>query len=661
VDDVGVSAHTDAAGAFELTGIAAPCRLLAAKAGFTAAVVDVAAGSEPTIVLTLLVGLNEEIRVAGSMPTDRPVWVAAGIVDPVEATPDARHVTDALSIIPGVADNGQGGLFQVSSIRGMSARRQLTLVSGVRIEGFRRAGVALSFIDPTLLREIEVVRGPMSASYGSGALSGVLEVEPLSTDHWSAGAGFDSRGDETALHVNGGWARGSFALAHRQAGNSTDAEGKELNTHFEQLSGIGDVGWELGRHELRALMVFSRGDDIGKDNIDFPARSTEYPEERHGILKLNLGAASWSARVYAHDNDVVTRVDDRGVLHELINEATDSGAAVAKDIGGRGRTSARLGVELFARRGVSALEREAVVATPSGSAGPTIAETLTLDDGSHQEAGGFATGRASVGRTSFEMGARATWLEQSNGAARNVTVTENAFDAIAGGVTRIADATDLYYGLSSGCRFPDLGERFFTGTTPRGSVIGVPTLEPERAWSAEIGVRYHRGVVTASGHLFRNEVRDYIEQVDLADDVSTFRNLTEGTVEGVEVEGRWAPNERFNLQWSAHVLQGADDDGARLADVPADRMRLTASHRSGRWTNDATFEHRWAENDVGSGEKPVQSAELVSLRVRYETRRAVGFSLYGRNLLDRSYWNTADRKSSLAPGRSFGAVITWNQ
>ena len=96
-------------------------------------------------------------------------------------------VLDAVVEIPGVSQNGQAGLFQVFSVRGVSRQRVLTMLDGVRLTSERRAGVSASFVDPLLLGELDVLRGPASTYYGSGALGGALQMLPRSFERFRSG------------------------------------------------------------------------------------------------------------------------------------------------------------------------------------------------------------------------------------------------------------------------------------------------------------------------------------------------------------------------------------------------------------------------------------------------------------------------------------------
>ena len=82
-------------------------------------------------------------------------------------------LTDALAGLPGIDDNGQGGLFQVFSLRGASRWRVMTQLSGMPLHTERRAGAAASFVAPYLLGSAKVIKGPASTYYGSGAMGGM--------------------------------------------------------------------------------------------------------------------------------------------------------------------------------------------------------------------------------------------------------------------------------------------------------------------------------------------------------------------------------------------------------------------------------------------------------------------------------------------------------
>ena len=62
-----------------------------------------------------------------------PVSVAASVIDPVDSPTLPSTLTALIVEVPGVSENGQGGLFQVYSVRGVSRQRNAWQVRSGRI------------------------------------------------------------------------------------------------------------------------------------------------------------------------------------------------------------------------------------------------------------------------------------------------------------------------------------------------------------------------------------------------------------------------------------------------------------------------------------------------------------------------------------------------
>ena len=76
---------------------------------------------------------------------------------------------------------------------------------------------------------------------------------------------------------------------------------------------------------------------------------------------------------------------------------------------------------------------------------------------------------------------------------------------------------------------------------------------------------------------------------------------------------------------------------------------------------EARWEQRSEKTDAGSGEKPIPEASLVSAAASYEFSRGLALMLSGSNLLDEEYFNSADRKVTLSPGRTVALSLRWRQ
>ena len=126
-------------------------------------------------------------------------------------------IGDVLDNTPGVlVDGGARRAGQQPTIRGFREQDILILVDGVR-QSFVSVHDGRLFIEPDLLKSVEVVKGPISSLYGSGALGGVIALTtidaadflaPGETMGYRLKAGYHSVNDEYMLTSTG------FARSH---------------------------------------------------------------------------------------------------------------------------------------------------------------------------------------------------------------------------------------------------------------------------------------------------------------------------------------------------------------------------------------------------------------------------------------------------------------
>ena len=644
---------TDLRGEFRFADAETPAELAVSHPRFESLRLEVSR-SEP-VEVRLKPKIYEEIAVSANRGEESfsPVSVATAVLNPAASLAPPRTLTEMVAQVPSVAENGQGGIFQTYSIRGVSRQRILTLVSGMRIVSERRAGVSASFVDPLLMRKVDILRGPSSTYYGSGALGGVVQLFPREFEGWSLRAGYGSQGDEHYQVLGWGGGGWSLGLARRQAGEGETPRGEELNSGFTQTSATLLKSWSAGRFDYRIQAVASAGRDIGKSNTDFPDRTTVYPSESHLLLRFAMRSPAGSSfEAWIHPNDLETRVRRPGIDRtDLSNQAIDLGFNWQKPVR-LGRTSSiRIGVDYFGRRAVEATE------VARDSAGGGISRQTTLDDGQEDEVGAYGALEWNRGPAVLLAGGRLVWQRQEN---RDRPSTDDAaLTGFAGLVLPLGRDLEFAANLGSGLRFPSLGERFFSGVTGRGFVEGNPGLGSERSLNADVGVRWYGDQLFLAGYLFRNEIDDYIERIEREADLLTFVNLTSGTLEGFEFEGFYQFDRRWNFFFGAHLLEGRDDAGTPLADVPADRIYLGGRWDGDRWSWQGRWEERRQKTDFGSGEKPIPSASLLSTSLRFDWREDLSISLSAHNLLDEEYFNTVDRKVPLAPGRSLAVSFSW--
>ncbi|GAB4518150.1 MAG: TonB-dependent hemoglobin/transferrin/lactoferrin family receptor [Amphiplicatus sp.] len=152
-------------------------------------------------------------------------------------------VSDVFQTIPGARfDGGPRRAGETPTIRGLEGEGVLVLFDGAR-QSFLSGHDGRFFIDPDLLKAVEVVRGPASALYGSGALGGVIALRTVTAEDFleegqtagvKAGAGFQSVNDEWRLSTSGAWRSADGRLdmvggfTYRESGDIALGSGLDL-------------------------------------------------------------------------------------------------------------------------------------------------------------------------------------------------------------------------------------------------------------------------------------------------------------------------------------------------------------------------------------------------------------------------------------------------
>ena len=652
-DNSGV--HSERNGHFTLKDAEPPLLLAVEHDKFERREVRILAHSDQPVLIELTprFGFSEEITVTAHSPRAdfSSIGAAASRMESEQMLQPYSGLVGLVEQVPGISENGQGGHLNVYSIRGVSGQRVRTSIGGIRLAGDRRAGVSASFLDPFLFGAVELTRGPSAVRHGSGALGGVVEILPRTFENWDLSGGYHSQGNQHFFQ--GGWGNGDWSagFVRRQAGNSEAADGTKLNSHFTQYSALLMKSWEAADRNFQFFIIPALAQDIGKSNSDFPIRTTNYPRERHLLLGFSTESQSqWHLDAFLHPHTLETQVTEPDQLSEVSNNSFDFGAKTTKQVAFGSRYILYFGADYFARRSVDSEETREM--------GDSLETSRPLEGGEEDELGLHASLSTQIKRIVVEGGARFSWFGQRN--INQPSLADTAWSGFAGVSVPVTSGLEVTGSVASGLRFPSLSERFFTGTTGRGTVVGNPGLVRERAANLDTGLRYFSPRVFAAGYFFYNRISDYIERVDLQNDIYSFANLTKGVIRGVEWESALVPVQGSSLYFRGHALSGEDDRDTPLADIPVHRFVVGFQRREARFLSyGAEWQYRDRKQNPGSGEQKTPSAHLLSAGLRLFPLPTVRVSFSVTNLLNELYFPTADRKAALAPGRGVGVSVNW--
>jgi len=626
------------------------------------------------LTLTVLFAAEETVTVeAGATPHTEAPPANASTLLLRESVEQRRppNLTDAIAGVPGAGRVGEG-VAAVPSLRGLARGRTLILVDGARVTSERRAGPSATFLDPATLEAVEIARGPGSVAWGSDAFGGVIHARtrkaPLGGP-WAGrvdaalGAGAPQRA--VLAEVSRGLGDGGILVQ----GRYRDFDDYESPAGEVPGSGFRDGGFRVqGHHEVgpgrfRAGWQSDWGRDIGKPSSEWDLARTNYPVESSHRLTLGFdgdpaGALRrWWIDAFAGSSRLVT-VRERG--RETIDERRQSDVRAhgyglrATGAGARGNVALRGGLDLNGRVGLEALE--SVESVESGDEGGAVAhgESVAIEDASRHDLGAWLTveGRA------------LRWLLLSGGLRYDHVATRNSGgyfgdrrtqDDSASGALAVAVGPTLGLTVtgqvSRGFRDPSLSERYYRGVSGRGFVTGNPDLEPERSLQYDVAIR-RPGRVRTALFLYRYEIRDLVERYREGSDFF-FRNRGRALLRGIELEVQADLGGRFSAQLGLQASQGrALDDGAPLADVPAEGLTLTV-HRGfgGGGAVWARALLRARRDDPGPVEQVVPGYAVLDLGGVWRVSGGVEARLVAGNLLDEEYLGSPDELAVPAPGR----------
>lgn len=527
---------------------------------------------------------------------------------------------ETIKEMPGVAIIQYGPSIAKPVVRGLHSQRIATVNNGVPLEGQQWGGEHAPEVDAFAANEIEVIRGPGTILYGSGALGGVVRVVPRPLP---AGGGF------------GGELSTNAFLNNRQGASSLLLEGAGL-----WLPLLGTTSWRAqvsGRRAADARTPDYYLPNTGFAELDYDATLGVSRAWGHSELTYSHYGTHLGMYVGAHvgnldDLERAMQVPftttqatytlahpDQKVIHDMV--AWNTAVQLAR----AGRIEVAYGFQHNNRRefdnhGFAAGGKRAAFAlelyTHSldlrfhhepigpfvGSLGVSGVRQGNLSPGRSflipqyrlYSGGVFALEEARLSRLTLTAGARYDYRWQhayQYGAPVVVSPDdERSYLGASGSLgasLRLAEGWSIASTLGRAWRPPNVNERFSQGVH-HGTAqyeIGDSSLVPEKSINADATLRHQGARTRLELSVFRNHIDDYIF-LRPREPISTVRGAypaynyahTDALLRGVEVTAEATPASWLSLYVNGNLLRGTDRaTGDPLYDMPADR--LTASAR----------------------------------------------------------------------------------
>lgn len=647
----------------------------------------------------------------------------AGQVSVVEReqiqTEQAGALGDVLKQVPGVfVDGGTRRSGQAPTIRGFREEDTLVLLDGVK-QSFISGHDGRIFVEPDLLKSVEVVKGPVSALYGSGALGGVIALTTVDA------ADFLEEGETSGVRVKAGY--------------------QSVNEEFA-ISTTGFMRSLDGRFDVVGSLTYRDSSDIDLGN------GATLPEDEEIKSALVKGTAQltpdlkFTTSWIHYDTDTVNPNDPQGNNvpsndptnpNELVNRIVKSDTVSGKLsynpstnplIDGnllvywarnsseeRAREGSRITLREIETTGVNIDNRSRFDLSETAQLTFTYGAEYYIDKQTGEDNqplfGGSVSNVPSADASYYGTFVQAELKAQQplglpgeatltpgvrwDGFENNYKGTEDYDDYEDQAVSPRVGATYkpvpwlmMFGAYGEAFRAPSYTELYAQGIHfstspffPPNRFISNPNLKPQDGTTIEGGVGFdfkdiatHGDQLTLKGSYWETEAKNYIDMVVVTDGCfppvlnpamcySMFDNVPNAELDGIEVELKY-DSARFFGGIAYHTIDGINTDtGEYLGSLYANRYIVDAGVKVPEWWSrfGARFTFAGEMNKVNEGEAPRDAYNLVDLYAVIEPTEGPlkGFRL------DLGVDNVTDEAYELIEagvyedGRNYKAAVTW--
>lgn len=625
----------------------------------------------------------------------------------------------------------------MNSARGNGPHPSLVDPSQIERVEVVRGPSSVSYGSDALGGAINIITRGAPAPDGSHGVSGSASMSGSTADQTGGGSlELSPRLGAVTAHLAGGY---------RGASNFTSPDGEVPHSSFRDYNGMGDLRWgPTANVTVDAGYQMYRGNDIGIPGLSSPTAS--YPDGMQQFFAFknydrDQGHLSIEHR-YAHSWIASSRINLYGQAErrnfystEIIGQQAyptfginfdpnSTGSAYRqtdqdrffnlKTWGGQFQTSSiqtktyRFTMGLDASRDITGGDNIRhrgyhFTSTSGADSAGTVAKrtTQSVPNGHFDNYGVFFQNEWYVApKWTLSTGARWTsyhYRSEAGVAAPAsgpspaqmfpaLSVDNNAACGSLGLV--FAPTSEIHWSVNvaNGYRQPNAQDLFFNGPASVGTVLGDPTLKPEKSISYDTGLRLETSRVALSGNLFLSTYDDLIDAVDVtppgnppgAPHVYQYTNISKARIWGGEAEAEYL----FMRHWRARTtmagaigditsreanktLYGVDTDKSALGGVPPFKGTLAVRWTSteGRAWVEPSVRYSWRTNRLplptpGVGQltdfKKEYAVFDLTTGCRIADRQRVLLGV--RNIGDRRYRESL--ASLPAPGRSFFASVT---
>ncbi|WP_421145194.1 TonB-dependent hemoglobin/transferrin/lactoferrin family receptor [Aeromonas dhakensis] len=630
------------------------------------------------------------------------------------------NVADLFRYEPGVTALGGAGDAQTFIIRGMGENRVKIVRDGVREnDAYKNGGVGQSYFDTDMIKQVEVVKGPASAAYGSDALGGVIAITTKDAadflkgrdSYLDATSGYASSSHQKMAGFTGALRTGELESLLRYTwrdGGVTqnyDSDKNEFDIVSQAL--LFKSQWNLSDSQFLKLTVdyFTEGQD--PDAVDLTKAGSVFnqpitdKDTDNLSLVLDHGIAlqaPWVDRIdsklyYARtkqtmDQYASSKYPVRPTNPYVTKNSLDHNGFEQKSLGAQLKFSKALDSQRLAW----GLEYEHTDNERTRFKAPTVAgdfegySELSFPSTTTEHGALWAFDELKFGeRWVLTPGARYDYYRMNPDQDPAYTgenlkrFSEGEFSPKLGLVFKAHEAANLFAQYSHGYKTPMYDNAFSTlNHQAYGYRIEPNTnLKPESSDGIDLGVRGSAGGFSYEVATFYNKYDDFIELGQVSTEGRTavyqYQNLDKATTKGAEAKADYWLNDLVNVWGNLSYIEGKDGDGNYINSLSPLKGTLGVRLEQANWNINTALRFADDMSKVGKdakGNDNIKSAGwgVVDIYAQFKPVQDLQFNVGVFNLFDKEYVNyesitgqsaSASISNKTEPGRNLSARVKY--
>ncbi len=553
----------------------------------------------------------------------------------------ANHLAELLAGYPGIYVSGKGGDGSDQSIflRGTNSDAVLVLIDGIKLGSATTGQPSLAHYPLSHIEKIEIVRGPRSAIYGSGAIGGVIQIfTKKNGNRTTAEIGFGSLDTEKVSVTKAGsnsLLNYSFTVSHYktegitsklgEAGTEADRDGYENNAISLALNSQLSESTDASIH-----WMYADGETQLDDHL-YSAAGGAYSD----TVQQSIGTT-----LDHHFNDHWNSQLKLGYVEDL-SQTFDSNPSTINTY----RKSIAWQNNLYIDDNTLTLGIDHIR--------DKISSTKNYSKEKISEGAIFGQYQTNIYNSDWLLALR--HVDNQSFGAHNTGNIEYGKD--------LTDTLRITAAYGEAFHAPDINDLYWP-------VLGNTSLVPEESKSYELGLRFGIYDSEWKTSFYRTSIKNLIEWADSGTDLDGDgwddwipSNVGQALIKGIELEGNtiiagW--NSLLSLSYMDHQDTTVNK---RLIRRPMWTYRASTDKQYSSYTVGAALYGQSSSFDDKSNTRRLGGYALVDTYIKRELDKSTTIKAMITNLANRQYTHAMDssspRKSYNTPDRELMVSVTY--